>query len=246
MNSVELSQVGVRYGSLDALKDVSFSVSSGSLVALIGESGAGKTSVLKSINASVAVSGSVLVLGKEINQLPASELLSLRSKIGYIVQDLGLVSSASVEENVLMAFLSKLRFPRVGAFSYPKQYREMAMQSLAQVDMDEFSKKPVRDLSGGQKQRVAIARTIAQGSEIVLADEPVSSLDPENARKIMQLFRKLANSGTTVITSLHRTELALEYADQVIGLKNGEKVIDSEPVKITQEMLIDLYGIKNN
>lgn len=246
MNSVELSQVGLRYGSLDALKDVSFSVSPGSLIALIGESGAGKTSVLKSINASVLVSGSVSVLGEELKHLPAGELQLLRQKIGYIVQDLGLVSSASVEENVLMAFLSKLRFPRVGAFSYPKQYREMAMQALAQVGMDKFCKKPARDLSGGQKQRVAIARTVAQGSEVILADEPVSSLDPENARKIMQLFRELANSGKTVITSLHRTELALEYANQVIGLKHGAVVFDAEPKKITQEMLIDLYGIKNN
>lgn len=246
MNSVELSQVSVRYGSLDALKDVSFSVSSGSLIALIGESGAGKTSLLKTINGSVAVSGSVVVLDKDINQLAVRELNSLRSKIGYIVQDLGLVSSASVEENVLMAFLSKLRLPRVGAFSYPKQFREIALQALAQVDMDKFSKKPVRDLSGGQKQRVAIARTIAQGSEVILADEPVSSLDPENAKKILQLFRKLANSGKTVITSLHRTELALEYADKVMGLKQGVVVFDAEPKRISQEMLIDLYGIKNN
>lgn len=240
---IQLEQVQVLFGSNKAINDVSFDLDAASFNVLIGSSGAGKSTTIKLINGLVrASSGKVLLFGKNIESIRGKKLRLLRSKIGYIPQDLGLVEPATAEENVLMGSLPTLLFPRMGAWMYPKQLRVRANEILLELGMEDFSNVRVSDLSGGQRQRVAIGRSLMQGAEILLADEPISSLDQVIAEDVLSLLKNIASShGITLLISLHQVELAKRFADRIIALRDGSILFDGQPKSLTAAKIQRIY-----
>ena len=242
-SAIVLEGVSAGYGSFEALHGVSLRVDQGSIATVIGPSGAGKSTLLKLSNSLVRVaSGKLLVLGQDVRSLGNSELKKLRQKIAYIPQDLGLVEPVSVQENVLMGALPELKLPRVGAWSYPSRHRLRADSIMAELGIEGLSQKRVRDLSGGQRQRVAIGRALMQEASILIADEPVSSLDRGLADEVMKLFMSVSEKhGITLLMSLHQVELAEKYSDQIFGLRDGRLVLTSSG-KLTEAQAAQLYG----
>lgn len=227
---VKFSGVGFSYdGQNNALKKVSFAVQPGEKIALIGPSGSGKSTLLRLINGELASSsGRVSTLGQYLDVLKGSGLRTLRSRVAIVYQDFGVLPRMSALESVLTGSLGRLRLPRLGIRSYPKNFRAEALEVLNRVGLREFAYQRVGELSGGQIQRVAIARAVFQKPELLLLDEPVSSLDPETSRIILELITKLAKEdGLTVLVSLHQVEWARKWPDRVIGLRNGMLVLDT-------------------
>lgn len=244
--AVSISAVVQDYGSkTKALNSVSLEVPAGQLVALVGESGAGKSSLLRLINGiDKATAGKVQVFGLDVDQLSRRELRELRKDVAIIFQDFGLVSRFSALETVLTGSLGRLRLPRLGISSYPKALREEALETLSRVGLKKHALQRVSSLSGGQIQRVAIARALFQKPRILLADEPVSSLDPETAISIMKLLSDIATKDNlTVIASLHQVELALNWSTRVIGLRAGKIVLDTDTSKLSKSALKDFYKV---
>lgn len=210
------------------LGPLSLEIKSGELVALIGPSGSGKSTLLKSINGLIDItSGTVTTCGQVVNELKGRELRKFRSKVAIVFQDFGVLPRLTALETVLTGALGRLRFPRLGIASYPKRLRMEAVEVLNRVGLAGLEFQRVGQLSGGQIQRVAIARALFQNPEVLLLDEPISSLDPENSRLILDLVSKLAaENNLTVVASLHQVDWASKWPDRVIGLKAGQMVID--------------------
>jgi phosphonate transport system ATP-binding protein len=241
---VEFAGVSFSYDGLNsALKNISFAVQAGEKIALIGQSGSGKSTLLRLINGEHASSsGLVSTLGKNLATLKGSSLRALRSKVAIVYQDFGVLPRMSALENVLTGSLGRLRLPRLGIRSYPKTFRAEALEVLGRVGLREFAYQRVGELSGGQIQRVAIARAIFQKPELLLLDEPVSSLDPETSRIILELITKLAKEdGLTVLVSLHQAEWAKKWPDRVIGLRKGMLVLDTPAKTLTLSELKKFY-----
>lgn len=241
---VEFAGVGFSHdGQKSALKKISFAVHAGEKIALIGQSGSGKSTLLRLINGELASSsGRVSTLGKNLDALRGSSLRALRSKVAIVYQDFGVLPRMSALENVLTGSLGRLRLPRLGIRSYPKNFRAEALEVLSRVGLRDFAYQRVSELSGGQIQRVAIARAIFQKPEMLLLDEPVSSLDPETSRIILELITKLAKEdGLTVLVSLHQVEWAKKWPDRVIGLRNGMLVLDTPAKTLTISELKKFY-----
>ena len=218
-----------------ALDDLSLRVDQGELLVLIGLSGAGKSTLLRHVNGLTRpTSGTIRVLGVEVNTIAKKQLRSLRTRIGFIFQGFNLVRQLTTLENVLTGGLARLRGPRYGVMSYPNAMRREAMEQLDRVGIVEQAFQRAATLSGGQQQRVAIARTLLQKADLVLADEPVASLDPEASEEVMEvLFRVCREDDLTVICSLHQVDLALGWADRMVGMRDG-RIVLNEPV---QELL---------
>jgi phosphonate transport system ATP-binding protein len=233
------------HGAQVALVDASFEIHSGHLTIIIGPSGSGKTTTLQLINGLVKpTQGTVTVLGVNIEEeLRTNQLRKLRSRIGFIFQDFGLTPRLSSLENALIGTLGQLRGPRFGAWSYPKQFRMNALKQLEKLDIAPLAHRRVDSLSGGQMQRVAIARALMQEPEILLADEPVASLDPSSSENILQILSKIAHEdNVAVVASLHQLELALKWADRLIGIKNGRILFDVIGERPTASQLELLYA----
>ena len=231
-------------GRVRALDGVSFSVPEGQLCVIIGLSGSGKSTLLRHLNGlHEPTAGSVAVLGERVDQLKGAELRALRTKVGFVFQQFNIVGRLSCLENVLSGALGRLRGPRFGVLSYPKRLREEALAQLDRVGLGDRAFQRTDTLSGGQQQRVAIARMLMQKPKIVLADEPVASLDPEISGQVMDvLFRACVEDQITVLCSLHQVDLAMGWASRLIGLQDGKIVLDS-PVDdgLTQERVMDVY-----
>lgn len=231
-------------GRVRALDDVSFSVPEGQLCVIIGLSGSGKSTLLRHLNGlHEPTAGSVTVLGQRVDQLKGAELRALRTKVGFVFQQFNIVGRLSCLENVLSGALGRLRGPRMGALSYPKNLRQEALAQLERVGLGDRAFQRTDTLSGGQQQRVAIARTLMQKPKIVLADEPVASLDPEISGQVMDvLFQACVEDQITVLCSLHQVDLAMGWASRLIGLQDGKVVLDS-PVGegLTQERVMEVY-----
>ncbi len=243
---VQITALGKTYpGAKDpALSGVSLSVDRGEIVVLLGLSGSGKSTLLRHINGLETPStGSVVSLGEEVSALRGRPLRELRGRIGFIFQQFELVGPLTVLENVLTGSLSRLRGPRVGTWSYPKESRLAALAHLDRVGLLERAYQRADTLSGGQQQRVAIARALMQDPEILLADEPVASLDPESSSQVMGLIREIAaERGLTVVCSLHQVELALGWGDRVVGLRAGEVVLDTPTDNLSKDKVMEVYG----
>lgn len=227
-----------------AVKDLTFDIFRGELTVVIGPSGSGKSTTLQMINGLVEASnGEITVLGYQVSQkLKLRALRSIRSKIGFVFQDFGLTLRLSAIENVLIGSLSKLRGPRLGIWSYPAQFRARAMLELEKLGLEEVAFQRADTLSGGQKQRVAIARALMQQPEILLADEPVASLDPKSSETILEALCDVATQrDVAVIVSLHQVELALKYADRIIGIRKGHIVFDLTGNKPSATQIKELY-----
>ncbi|MFN3219556.1 MAG: phosphonate ABC transporter ATP-binding protein [Acidimicrobiales bacterium] len=231
-------------GRVRALDDVSFSVPLGQLLVIIGLSGSGKSTLLRHLNGlHRPTDGAVRVLGVDAANAKGRELRALRRDVGFVFQQFNIVGRLSCIENVLSGALGRIRGPRYGAITYSKALRREALKQLERVGLGDRAFQRTDTLSGGQQQRVAIARTLMQQPRIVLADEPVASLDPEISGQVMDvLFRCCVEDNITVLCSLHQVDLALGWANRLIGLQDGRVVLDS-PVDddLDEERVMEVY-----
>ncbi|QHC60390.1 phosphonate ABC transporter ATP-binding protein [Rathayibacter sp. VKM Ac-2760] len=241
---VTITDVTKRFGTTTALDGVSLTVRRGEIVVLLGLSGSGKSTLLRHLDAlEIPSSGSVAVLGEEVPTLRGRRLRELRGRVGFIFQQFELVPSLTVLENVLTGALAELRGPRLGLWSYPKAKKLRALQHLDRVGLLERAYQRADTLSGGQQQRVAIARALMQNPSILLADEPVASLDPESSDQVMGLIREIAaEEGLTVICSLHQVDLAIAWADRIVGLRHGAVVLDTPASGLSKAEVMEIYG----
>lgn len=231
-------------GKVVALDDVSLTVPSGQLLALIGLSGSGKSTLLRHLNGlHLPTSGRVEVLGTDVAAATHRTLRRLRLDVGFIFQSFNLVGRLSCLENVVSGALGRIRGPRYGLAMYSTVLRREALAQLERVGLDHRALQRADTLSGGQQQRVAIARTLMQQPKLVLADEPVASLDPQSSAKVMEvLFRVCSEDHLTVVCSLHQVELALTYADRIVGLRDGAVVFDQPAKAVSDAEAMAVYG----
>ncbi len=229
-----------------ALRNVTLDIKQGEFVAIIGLSGAGKSTLIRAINKMHDITdGTLLVDDIEVKKLQGESLRKFRRNIGMIFQSFNLITRTTVLNNVLTANVPELSWWRCLLANYPKNHKIIALEALDKVGILEKAYVRCDQLSGGQQQRVALARTLAQNPNIILADEPVAALDPVTAKQVMNDFRKInQENNITVIINIHHVELALEYADRVIGIKEGKIVYDGESSKVDASVLEEIYGGK--
>jgi phosphonate transport system ATP-binding protein len=236
------------------LRGVSFSVDKGEFVGVIGLSGAGKSTLLRCINRLInATAGEILVPSAllrgesngppiDILKLNAGDLRALRRKIGMIFQQFNIVTRLSVIENVLSGGLGYQPAVRSALRMFSHEERRHALVNLKRVGLLEYAYKRADELSGGEQQRVAIARTLMQEPVIILADEPVSSLDPTLSRVVLDILKRVCREdGITAVVSLHALELTRQYADRVIGLKQGQIFFDGPTQSLTDAVVDSVY-----
>jgi len=242
---IEFENVDVTYpGGLKALKNVTLTIEQGELLVIVGLSGAGKSTLLRAINGFVPITaGSVRVNGVEVRGASASTLRELRSGIGMIFQTFNLVYRTTVINNALMGRLSRVPRWRSMIGYWPAADREIALQSLERVEIVEKAYIRASNLSGGQQQRVGIARALAQEPRVLLADEPVASLDPVTSHTVMRDLRMINRElGITTIINLHFLDLARSYGKRLIGLRDGELVYDGDISDVDDHTFRGIYG----
>jgi phosphonate transport system ATP-binding protein len=241
--AVRLNQVTKDFVETRALDNVDLTVPSGQMLAILGASGSGKSTLLRTLNGLVVpTSGTVRVLGCDVTSARGSQMRQLRTGVGFIFQQFGLVGRLSVMENVLSGALGRIRFPRAGVLAYPRTLRLEALANLERVGLGDRAFQRSDTLSGGQQQRVAIARTLMQRPTVLLADEPVASLDPESSAAVMSLMLEICQEkGLTVIASLHQVELARGWADRLVGMRHGRVVLDASPKDVSSEEVMEIY-----
>ena len=225
------------------LDDVTVDFPAHEVTVLLGLSGSGKSTLLRHINGlHRSTSGSVNVLGIDVSSASEAELRRLRSRIGFIFQSFNLVGPMSVLENVCSGRLGSLKGPRMGLFSYPKAVKHDALDQLERVGLADRAFQRADTLSGGQKQRVAIARALIQRPEILLADEPVASLDPVSSKQVTDLITRISREeNLTVIATLHQVQLAMDFSDRIIGLQAGQVVLDRSTGTIDRGEALAIY-----
>lgn len=229
-----------------ALKDIDLTIEQGEFVAVIGLSGAGKSTLIRCINRMHDISsGSLMVDDVDVSKLRGKEIRNLRRRIGMIFQSFNLVSRISSLKNVLVSFVPEMPFWRKIFGLYTKEQKIKALEALDRMNILDKAFIRVDQLSGGQQQRVALARTLAQKPSIILADEPVASLDPVTATQVMKDFQKINEElNMTIIINIHHVDLALEYATRVVGIRSGEIVYDGPSSEVTEEILEHIYNGK--
>ena len=229
---------------LHALKNVSLEIKQGEFVAIIGLSGAGKSTLLRTINRMHDISeGSLTVNGQEVNDLSGKDLRKFRRKVGMVFQSFNLVTRTTVINNVLTSRVPDMPLWKSIIGLYSNEDKVIALEALDKVGILDKAYVRADQLSGGQQQRVALARTLAQKPEIILADEPVAALDPITAKQVMDDFKKINKElNMSVLINIHHVDLALKYADRVIGIKAGEIVYDGAAKDVTNEVLKQIYG----
>ena len=225
-------------------RDISFSLPAGKLVGLIGPNGCGKTTMMRCINRMHDVtSGTLTVDGVDVHSLKGKELRKFRRKVGMIFQSFNLVSRSTAIKNVLTAEVPEMNFFRVLFGIFTKEQKMHALESLDKVGILRKAYTRCDQLSGGQQQRVALARTLNQNPQIILADEPVASLDPIMARQVMKDFVRINKDyNITILLNIHHVDLALQYCDRVIGVREGQIVFDGPANTITQEQIDEVYN----
>lgn len=226
-----------------ALKNVDFRIEPQSFTAILGPSGAGKTTLLRCIlQLQSPDQGTVLFNQHNLTHCSKNELRWARSQIGFIAQDYNLVGRRSALENCLAGRLQELPFWRCLLNQYPRALLLEGMTALARVGLTDMAFRRADQLSGGQQQRVAIARALTQRVELLLADEPIASLDPESAHTVLGLLKSLCHhEGLTVICNLHQVEFAKQYSDRILGIRHGEVVLDQPTATVTDSELEQLY-----
>jgi phosphonate transport system ATP-binding protein len=226
------------------LKGVSLEIPSGQMVVVVGLSGAGKSTLIRSINGLVPVTGgSVTVGNRTIGHLSAGGLRELRADTGMIFQSFNLAKRTSVLNNVLMGRLYYTPTWRTMLGWYGPENIEIAMQALERVEIVHKAYDKAADLSGGQQQRVAIARALAQQPRVILADEPVASLDPPTSHVVMRDLQRINRDlGITVVVNLHFLDLARRYGDRIIGMRAGEVVFDGTGAEADETVFESIYG----
>jgi phosphonate transport system ATP-binding protein len=226
------------------LKNINLTINPGEFVVIVGLSGAGKSTMLRSINRLIEITGGQIVIeGKSITSANSSELLRMRRDIGMIFQSFNLVKRSSVLRNVLSGRVGYHSTLRMLLGLFPKDDIDLALKALERVNILEKAYSRSDELSGGQQQRVSIARALAQEAKLILADEPVASLDPLTTRQVMDDLKRINQElGITTVVNLHFIDLAREYATRIIGLRAGEVVFDGPVEQATDAKFSEIYG----
>lgn len=241
---VDLKNISVLYNKKNlAVDNISLNVAKGEFVGIIGLSGSGKSTLLKTINHLVKpAKGKVYIDNTDIGSLRDSSLRNIRREIGFIFQDYNLVERSSVLENVLVGRLGYKSSLKSFFGLFDDEDYKIAVEALEEVGLKEKIFSRADQLSGGQKQRVAIAKTLCQNPKIILADEPVSSLDLASAQNVMNYFKMInENSNITIMINLHDVNIAKKYCSRIVALKNGKVFFDKKAGEIDDEQLQELY-----
>lgn len=227
-----------------ALNNVTLEINQGEFVAIIGLSGAGKSTLLRTINRMHDITdGKLTVNDMEVNNLRGRELRRFRRKIGMVFQSFNLVTRTTVIKNVLTSRVPDMPLWKAIIGLYSKVDKIIALEALDKVGILDKAYIRADQLSGGQQQRIALARTLAQKPEIILADEPVAALDPVTAGQVMDDFKKINKEmNISVLINIHHVDLALKYCDRVIGIRAGEIVYDGPSKDVDHEILKEIYG----
>ena len=234
-----------------ALNSINLSVDHGEMIALIGASGSGKSTLLRHIAGLIAAdagSESRIVINGDCAQACgkiSGNIRQIRKRVGFIFQQFNLVDRLPVHTNVLVGLLHRLPLWRGLLGLFNAHEKSQAYEALKRVGIAECHAQRASTLSGGQQQRAAIARTLVQGADLILADEPIASLDPESSRNVMDILSKInSEDGSTVIVSLHQVEMAIKYCPRVIALHKGSVVYDGPSANLTPALLRELYGVQ--
>lgn len=226
------------------LDDISLSISTGEMVGVVGLSGAGKSTLVRSINGLVRITGGEITVGdRRLSTIKGARLRELRSNVGMVFQGFNLAKRTTVLNNVLMGRLFHTATWRTLLGAWKKDDVELAMDALARVEILPKAYTRASELSGGQQQRVGIARTLAQRPSVILADEPVASLDPPTSHVVMRDLQRINQElGVTVITNLHFLDLARRYCDRLVGLRAGKLVFDGQGTDADEKVFERIYG----
>lgn len=242
---IELRDVSKTYSNgTKGLNHINLTIDKGEFIAIVGLSGAGKSTLLRSINRLHDITeGEILIDGQSITSASGKELRMIRRNIGMIFQSFNLVKRSSVLRNVLAGRVGYHSTMRTILGRFPKEDVELAFEALNRVNIVDKAYNRADELSGGQQQRVAIARVLAQEAKVVLADEPVASLDPLTTKQVMDDLKRInVELGITTMVNLHFIDLAREYATRIIGLRAGEVVFDGPVREATDEVFAEIYG----
>jgi phosphonate transport system ATP-binding protein len=247
--AIRVEHLNKTFARKSALVDLDLSIAVGEMVALIGASGSGKSTLLRHLTGLACCDksngGSVKVLGRDVQVSGRlnGKVRRLRADIGYIFQQFNLVNRLSVLDNVLLGCLGRMPRWRGSLGLFNTEEKQFAMESLARVGLADLAAQRASTLSGGQQQRVAIARALTQRAEVILADEPIASLDPESARKVMEILADInRRDGKTVVVTLHQVDYAMRYCPRAVALKGGRIHYDGRGSDLSSQFLNDLYG----
>jgi phosphonate transport system ATP-binding protein len=247
--AIRVERLNKTFAGKQALFDLGLAIQPGEMVALIGASGSGKSTLLRHLAGLAccdrSAGGRIEVLGREVQATGRlhGEVRRLRADIGYIFQQFNLVTRLSVLDNVLLGFLGRMPRWRGSLGMFSDEQKRQAMAALERVGLAERAAQRASTLSGGQQQRVAIARALTQQAEVILADEPIASLDPESARKVMEILADInRQDGKTVVVTLHQVDYALRYCPRAVALKGGRIHYDGPSAALSDRLLNDLYG----
>ena len=249
---LSVQKLSKAYGDTQVLDQVSFDLHAGELVAVIGRSGAGKSTLLHMLNGTInATSGAIISLhegeaDRNVVTLSSRQMREWRSQCGMIFQDFCLVPRLDVLTNVLLGRLSQTGTLKSFFKIFSDEDRAHAIELLQWMNMLPQALQRAENLSGGQMQRVAICRALMQNPKILLADEPVASLDPKNTKRIMDVLRQVSEQGISVMVNLHSIELVKSYCTRVIGIQRGVVLFDGHPSRLTDSLLHQLYGDELN
>lgn len=247
--AIAITNLSKSFRSCKALNDICLTVGSGEMVALIGPSGSGKSTLLRHISGLVAgdrhSSSCIRIFGRPVQENGAikRDIRRIRSEVGFIFQQFNLVGRLSLLTNILTGMLSRVPTWRSLLGFFKEEEKLAAMEALQRVGMSGYAGQRASTLSGGQQQRGAIARALLQQARIILADEPIASLDPQSASLVMSTLRHLnREDGHTVVVSLHQIDFAFHFCPRSVALKNGEVVYDGPTQAITKDLLQTVYG----
>jgi phosphonate transport system ATP-binding protein len=241
---LEFDKVTRRFGELVAVSEATLAIPSGQMVGIIGRSGAGKSTLLRMANRLIEpTAGRVLFDSRDITQLRGAALHAWRARAAMIFQQFNLVPRLDVLTNVMVGRLNSIPTARAVLKLFTPRERAMAIQALERLGIADLALKRADALSGGQQQRVAIARALMQQPRILLADEPIASLDPANAKVVMDELRDInRNDGITVLCNLHTLEMARAYCDRIVGMAQGRIVFDGAPEELNQAAVSSIYA----
>jgi phosphonate transport system ATP-binding protein len=241
---LKVDRLAKHYPAVKAVDDVSLEIPEGQMVGIIGRSGAGKSTLLRLMNRLVEPTGGRLFFkGRDVTSLKGAELRQWRARCAMIFQQFNLVNRLDVITNVLIGRVGYRPTLSTLIKAFTPAERAMAIHALHRLDMDAQALQRAETLSGGQQQRVAIARALMQEPEIVLADEPIASLDPRNAERVMDALKAInREDGITVIVNLHHLDTARTYCDRIVGMAAGRVVFDGAPDDLSPALASEIYG----